>query len=280
MNKEEEYEQLVLRVSQAAAMIKLVCGVANNAAWLVMLRAHEQAKKHQRYKSNPKVRMLFSHSLKEFHDYERRLIYNRTKRMFCVDDLKENVRRKYGDITDRQYYDFWASIGGPAYKQTTPLITSLWNKYRLSLLSHGVADAEHVAWMLTASSALEIAIQLHVQTMSKCSKENNIPINIIEEVFGQFSLKRVYDSWNRATLLASPDSEYPLDGIEKRNIEMGLTQLCDAWMSPTLMYQSTMKSVEDYDEIFASSGFQKMVKQEIAEIQNETEEQLKHETND
>jgi hypothetical protein len=45
--------------------------------------------------------------------------------MFHLDDLEPSVRRKYGDITDREYYDFWASTGSQAYQQSKPLITSL-----------------------------------------------------------------------------------------------------------------------------------------------------------
>ena len=39
--------------------------------------------------------------------------------MFHLDDLEPSVRRKYGDITDREYYDFWASTGSQAYQQSS-----------------------------------------------------------------------------------------------------------------------------------------------------------------
>ncbi len=268
----EEYDDLVRRVANAAAMVKMVCGVANNAAWLVMLRGYGHAKQCQGYRNH--VKQAFNAAIKEWHAYENRLIYAKANRMFHVADMAESVRRRYGDITDRQYYDFWASIGSPAYQQTTSLITSLWNKYRLSLLQHKVADADHVAWLLTTSSALELAVALHKRSVRQ-SVDMNIPVKVAESVFAQFSLQRVMDAWNKAVLLLSPDSEYPLEDLEKRNVEMGIEQLCDAWMSPTLMYQSTMDSVDDYEEIFATKGFKQKTLKEIASIQAETEQELR-----
>ena len=37
------YEETVKRLSNAAAVVKLICGVANNAAWLIVLDALEKA---------------------------------------------------------------------------------------------------------------------------------------------------------------------------------------------------------------------------------------------
>ena len=36
-------------IGNAAAVVKLVCGVGNNAAWLVMLDAYDHARKCKRY---------------------------------------------------------------------------------------------------------------------------------------------------------------------------------------------------------------------------------------
>ena len=51
---------------------------------------------------------------------------------------------------------------------------------------------------------------------------------------------------------------------------MGLRQLMEAWLDPELLYSSTSATVEDYDEIFATRGFQKKVLKEIADVRAET----------
>ena len=99
-------------------------------------------------------------------------------------------------------------------------------------------------------------------------------------VFGQFSLKPVSERWRRALLLLSPEAKFKLEPTEKRNIEMGLTQLCEAWLDPSLLYNSTMQSVEDYDEIFRTHGYQKKAMREIAEVRDETMEEIEHGENE
>ncbi len=268
----EEYEDLVQRVSNAAALIKLVSGVANNAAWLVVRDGADHARRCKRY--GFKVRGLFNHALKEWHDYENALKFATENCMFRLADMSESVRSKYGDITDSQFYDFWASVGGPAYMQTKPLITSLWNKHRLSLLSHKVDDAEHVAWVLTASATIELSIQMYDRTIEHCISQMKIPSSTAHRIFDQFRLTRLEKAWNRAMFMLAPDSKYELDDLEKRNIELGLNQLCEAWLDPSLLYKSTMQSVEDYDEIFSSRRTQRKVMREIADVDNATQEEL------
>lgn len=278
-NDDPNREDIVRRMVNAAALVKLVCGVGNNAAWMVVLDAYCHAKKCRRFrasiKGGNKVSYMFKRAITEWHDYERNLINATENRMFCVADMSPEVRKRYDkNITDREYYDFWASVGGSAYQKTLPLLTSLWNKHRLSLQHHGVPDAEHVAWVLTASTTLELAAYLYRRAINQCVNEMKIPRHICERVFGQFDIRRVADAWYSAMMALSPGCEYPLEDVEKRNIELGLTQLSDAWISPTILYESTMQSVEDYDEVFATHGQQLKAIREIAEVKNITEKEL------
>ena len=60
-------------MSSAAAVVKLICGVGNNAAWLVTLEAHDHAKKHYRYFQSIKggsVRGEFKRAFNAFKDYD------------------------------------------------------------------------------------------------------------------------------------------------------------------------------------------------------------------
>ena len=265
----EQFNDLVLRVARSSAVIKMVCGVSNNATWLLVRYAHDQAKKSRRY--NGKVKKLFKQALEEWHHYEHNLIYARENRMFHLDDLEPSVRRKYGDITDAEYYEFWKGIGGPAYQKTRPMITSLWNKYRLSLVNNNVQDAEHVAWVMTAQAALDLSLALFESAAKECEVGLKLHRKVIDEVFSQFSLKTVSKDWMRALMLLAPETDpIKLSEVEERNIDLGLQQLMEAWLDPDLLYSSTSETVEDYDEIFATRGFQKKVLREIAEVRSET----------
>jgi len=285
---DKQRERLITDLSKAAAVLKLVCGVANNAAWQVVLHAYSYISGRQidptdpdgerRVPAHPRfrheVKRQFRRAIDEWHDYEARLIYATEYRMFHLDDMTEAVRRRYGDITDRQYYEFWSSVGGPAFSKTMPLITSLWNKYRLSLINHKVDNADHVAWVMTALAAIELADQLYFKAIEECRKGYNLPRQLLTTVFHQFRLTRMKSAWHQAMLMMAPDTVFDLEYVEKRNIEVGLMQLCDAWSNPKLMYESTMDSVEDYDEVFATRGFQQKSLRELADIRDKTEEAI------
>lgn len=266
-------EETIKRVAKAASVIKLVCGVGNNAAWMVALTGYDHAKQCSRYGHG--VKRKFRRCIEMFHEYERRLIYTSENRMFHLADMSQEVRKKYGDISDRQYYDFWASIGAVAYSKTLPLLTSLWNKYRLSLLSHGVKDADHVAWVMTAMASLELASHLYKQSLQGCVDGYQLPKKMMEYIFSQFSLAHINAMWRSAMDELAPDTVgFDLSSLEERNIAHGLDQLMEAWTDPSLMYASTLDTVEDFSEIFRTKGEQKKVRREISEIKAETEKGL------
>ena len=105
------YEEIVKAVSNAAAIFKLVCGVGNNAAWLVMMEGYDHARRCKAFRRSLKgghmVGWYFKKAVNDFKDYERQLLTTGKNRMFHVADMTEDVRRKYGDISDAQYYEFW-----------------------------------------------------------------------------------------------------------------------------------------------------------------------------
>lgn len=275
MNKEDLYKS----VAHSASVIKLVCGAGNNAAWLVCLDAHDRIREHRRYKTRVKgghtVGWSYRQALKMYHDYERRLLHSPENRMFCVADMSPEVRKRYGAITDRDYYDFWTGIGASAYTRTRPLVTSLWNKYRLSLQKHGIRQPDLTAWSMTAQACLELAVAMYDAAVEDCSKGYNIPKPLLERIFGQFSLKEIARVWRRALDETDPETEtYQLDHTEDRNIRLGLEQLHEAWLNPDTLYQSTIKTVRDYEEIFRTAGESKKAIREIGELESVTNEEL------
>lgn len=267
------YEDAQKKMCAAASVVKLVCGVVNNASWLIMLDACDHAKQCRAYRGNAK--RLFNQSLQMFHEYERKLIYANENRMFHLADMSPEIRKKYGDITDREYYDFWASSGVSAYTRTKPIITSLANKYRLSLQSHSVGDAEHIAWIMTAMASLELSVQLYKRTIMDCVKGYGLPLRIFEHVFGQFSLENIAKTWKNAMCaLGGKSIDFKLDDIEERNIELGLIQLQEAWLDTDILYDSLFDAVDDYGEVFRTKGEQKKALKEIVNIKQETDKGL------
>ena len=259
-------------MAAAAGLVKFICGVANNAAWLVALEALDHARRCRGYRGNVKYR--FNQSVAAYHDYERNLIHNKNNRMFCVADMTPEIRKKYGNITDREYYDFWTATGAQAYTKTKPMITSLWNKYRLSLQSHGVKESEHLAWVMTATAALELAVNLYKRAIKDIVESYKLPRHLVEYVFSQFSLEPVRKRWNDAMLSLSPHVDYTISGMEERNIVHGLEQLQEAWTDTSVLYDSASETVAEYEEVLRTPGEQKKVMREIAGIKAETEANL------
>ena len=268
-----EKEELISKLSSAASVVKLICGVGNNAAWLVMLDGYDHAKQCQRFRGV--VKRGFNRCLEMFHAYERNLVYARSNRMFHMADMTPDIRKRYGDITDRDYYDMWANLGASAYGRTQPLLTSLQHKYHKSLNAHNVKDANHVAWLLVTAACLDLASQLYDKAINQCITQIGIPRKIVKHVFSQFSLNDINKRWIESMEAIAPDTVgYELDNIERRNIELGLEDLLKQWMDPNFLYKSTFNTIEDYGELFRTKGEHKKALREIAEIQNETYKNL------
>ena len=274
----EEIEKVV---GKSAAIFKLVCGVGNNAAWLVMMEGYDHARRCKAFRRSLKgghsVGWYFKRAINDFNAYERNLLTTPVNRMFHVADMSDEVRRKYGDISDAEFYEFWKGVGGVAYAKTKLLITSLVNKYRVSLLQHEVKDADHVAWVMCAQAALDLAGAMYESAMKECDAGMKLSRRVLDEVFAQFSLKTVSKDWMRAMCFLSPIDPIKLTDVEERNIDYGLRQLMEAWLDPELLYSSASGAVDDYSEIFASKGFVKKVQREIAEVKADTLRELENE---
>jgi hypothetical protein len=257
----------------AASIVKLTTGCGNNAAWMVALEAHDHIKSHRNYRH--RVKALYKQALEEFHAYERRLLHATQNRMFHMADMTPDTRKIYGNISDREYYDFWASTGATAYQETRPLVTSLVNKYRLSLINHGIEQPEKLAWPMAALACLEMAVKLYDMALDIVVDEYGIPRRLAVGVFGQFSLARVLKSWTDATVATEPAAaDYRLEPMEARNITLGVQQLKEAWFNPTTMFKSTAQTMKDYDDVFRTKGELKKALREVKELQTATEAEI------
>lgn len=260
-------DEIINQLAKAAGSVKLMCGMANNAAWLVVLDAYTQVRQMPSYQF--KIRKDFKVALKTFKHYERRLIYAETNRFFCLEDMDESTRKKYGDITNSEYYEFWTGIGARMYIKTKDAVTSLQHKFYLALAAHGEDHAEEKAWAITAEQSLGIAVEVYENAMKNCSKDYNIPIRVMRMIFESFSLQTVRDSWAKACNNICKLKEEDLTISEHRNIEMGILYLMDAWADIENIYDSVNDASNDFMDIFRTKGELKKVLKEIREMKHE-----------
>lgn len=271
-------EELEIALGIAAKLVKTSCSIGNNAAWGVMMDAYDQAKQCRRFKQNIKggkrVSWFFKKAILDFNQYEHNLLKAKVNCMFHVANMDKEYRRRYGDITDEQFYELWKGTGAIARRDTSQLITSLWNKHRLNLVHLGIGEAEHKAWLMTAQSCLDMSVTILEGAYRQCD-DMGIPRDVTESVFNQFSLDKVSDSWSNAIYILDPEiktsTACPLD---EKNIHMGIEQLMDAWMGTDSIFDSVNGSVEDYEEVFATKGFKKKALREVAEMRAAMHEQL------
>ena len=259
------YEQLQYDLARAASVVKLVCGVANNATWLVMMDAHDKIKKHPCYKHQ--VKRLFKSAFEAFKQNERQLLYADENRMFHIEDLDPGARKKYGNITDAQFFEFWQGLGAKAYTEGGKWVSSLRNKYRLSLIKHNVKHEEELSWVMVAQACLELSVSMYDSAIKTCSNDYAINKNILNRIFHYFRIGDVATLWYKAIRLIEPRTkDYELDEIEERNIEQGIIQLHQSWSDPRMIYGSAFAATQDYSDIFRTKGENKKALREIGEL--------------
>lgn len=282
---DERQGELHRQLGAAASMVKVVMGVANGCALNIMLDCYSELsgkatdpktgnRKPPHPKFRHKVKAAYKHAIDEYHDYERGLVYATTNRFFHVADLSPKYRKIYGDITDAQFFEFWKGTSAKAYQVSRPLVTSLWNKYRLSLLNHHVANAEQLAWACVGQAVLTLAGDIYQTALRDAHAACPIlQAHQIRNLFKGFSLHRVQEAWTRA-LRMTEDIGYELEPTENRNIEMGIIQLAETWVNPDYIYDSVSETLPEYEEIFRTKGEMKKALRNIEEVRAQTWENL------
>lgn len=254
-------------LAKSASVVKLVCGVANNATWHVMINAHDEIKKHPNYRHQ--VKRFYKQAFDVFRDNERQLLHATENRMFHVDDLTPEARKKYGAITDSEYFEYWRGLGQKAYVDGHKWVSSLENKYRLSLIHHKVPHAEILSKVMTAQACLELSCSMYDSAVKTCANDWSIQIDIMHRIFQYFNLRKVSDLWKKALFLTEPMTDtYDLEDVEERNIYQGIEQLEKEWSDPKMLYGSAFIATEYFEEIFRTKGEWKKAMREIEQVTN------------
>lgn len=264
---QQQFDELAKKMAYAAANVKMVTGMGNNAAILVMLSAHDKIKQHPRYRHA--VKHAFKQALKAREDYERSLLHADDNRLFHVDDMLPESRKIYAaNLTDAEYFEMWLALGDHIYQKTIPFLGSMWNKYRLSLIHHGIDHPDLLAWPMVAMSCLRLAKRMYDKAIESVITEYDLPPRLVRHTFKGFDISPVAQAWTKALLLLD-DSRYQLEPTEAKNIEAGLLQICDIWSDPENYYEATRETVKNYEEVFRTKGEQKKALRSIAEARAE-----------
>ena len=260
----------------ASAVVKTVVGIANNAAYMACLDAFDQVRRHPRYQARVKgghtVAWLYKRVFNALKEQERTLIYTQENRFFHVANMSPQVRKTYGDITDREYYDFWAAFGFTAYDSTRPFFTSLVNKLRLSYQAHGASHADILAWSHAAGMTLDMAVEVYGCAVDQCATGYPaIPPRKWRTLFKDFSMSAVADMWMKAHEALSVETTFEFSLQETKNIALGYYQLRDMWMDEKTLFGSRIKTAEDYAEVFRTNGEMKKTQRIFAELRDKVE---------
>lgn len=268
---ESQFNEMAQAFAKAAALVKTTVGVGNNAAWMACLDAFDHIRQHPAYRH--RVKAAYKKCFEALHAYERQLVHARTNRFFHLDDMTPATRKIYGNITDRDYYDFWAAFGYTAYECNKPFYTCLVNKLRLAYLAHGEPYPDILAWSTAAGLCLDMAAQIYESAIRRCTEAEEwqhlgIPRKGWEFIFSSFNISHVARLWTDAHRLLSGKREFELEPAEKHNVEIGYQQLMDKWLDADSLFGSRIKTCEDYSEVFRTNGEMKKTQREFANIRN------------
>lgn len=254
-------EQLNNALPYISAIVKQVMGVANNIVYVSMTDALYNIKQHPRYKQN--IKQAFNKAEEAWNTYEKELLNPVGIRYFHVEDMPPEVRKKYGDISDRDYYEFWQNIGWSVFAKNRAFFTMMDNKFKLSLAKHGVPHADKLCRAMTTEQLLNIACARYHDATKVVHKETGLPYDALDTLFGCFNLKRLHERWAKAMTLIVPN--FPLDEVEDKNLRMSVEQLYEIIADIPEMYEGIGKSTEDYQEVFRTKGEWKKALREIEE---------------
>lgn len=281
-------DELEQRVAQCAGFVKLMSGVANNAAILIARDCHNKiadlrgsdSYAERPYAPHPRYRQRVKQQFKqaiidEYHRYRRNLISPRADgiRFFSLSDMPDSARRKYGALTDAQYFEFWEGTGVLAYQKSQPLIGPLWNKFRLTMQAHDVVRPDLVAWGMVGATVLELAVTVWVRAMRSVHEacDGVLTLKQIQTIYEPFCFARISKAWQRALMQLVPEVDtYDINDQEERNVALGVEQLEELWISPDLPFDATIAAVEDFsDDIFSTKGHAKKAIRELTDMRND-----------
>lgn len=269
---EADYNRWAETVSQASYLVKLIDGVVNNAAWAACLDAYECIEPLKRFNQQVKGGDTAGHgykrALRALKQYQRNLIYASDIRFFHVADMTGDTRNFYAkDMTDEQYYDFWASFGFKAYQDNRPFLTCLVNKLYLAYKKGNVRHADAAAWSMGAYMSLSVATECHADAVKVVANQWGGRLAEWQRLFKAFDLSPVEKLWGDAHRDFFPElATFEFDDDEFQNIKLSFNQWAERLVRGKTLVQSRIDSVRDFaDDIFRTKGYAKKAIKELSD---------------
>lgn len=269
---EAEYNRWAETVSQASYLVKLIDGVVNNAAWAACLDAYECIEPLKRFNQQVKggdtAGYGYQRCFKALKEYQRNLIYASDNRFFHVADMTGDTRNFYAkDMTDEQYYDFWASFGFKAYQDNRPFLTCLVNKLYLAYKKGNVRHAEAAAWSMGAYMSLSVATECHADAVKAVANQWGGRLAEWQRLFKAFDLSPVEKLWGDAHRDFFPElATLEFDDDEFQNIKLSFNQWAERLVRGKTLVQSRIDTVRDFaDDIFRTKGYAKKAIKELSD---------------
>jgi hypothetical protein len=262
-------QDILARLSKASSAIKTVCGVGNNTAILFMLEAHDEIKATPLYRHQ--VKHAFKEAIKAMNDYRKQLRSSSMNgnRFFCLEDMSEELREKYGDITNEEYFDYWESIGSLAYEKVKPLCLCLMHKYKAQLEDRGGRYAREKALAFVADVLLNVAVSMYDDVARQVASEYSFDTNAISKFFFKFSINDLRKKWRKAWMAFDPDASIDIPEDKFRNIELTIEQIVDTLRNQDTIYDSIIDATKDYGEIFRTKQHHKNAVRDIRRVKSE-----------
>lgn len=270
---EKEYEQFLTSIAQASSLVKLIDGTVNNAAWAACLDAYELLKPlkkrlNRQVKGGGTAGDSYKRVFKALKTYQRNLIYASENRFFHVADMTDDARSFYSEnMTDEEYYDFWASFGFKAYDTNKNFFTCLVNKLRLIYEHGGIKDAEAAAWSMGAYMGLSVASDAHSKVVMAIAEHWGGHLKEWQWLFKAFDLTHVEKLWGDAHKDMFPELDrLEFSDFEFENINISFNQWAERLTKGNTLAKSRIDTIADFtDDIFRTKGCAKKAIKELTD---------------
>ena len=258
------FEQVSGAVDELTAHVRINTGVANNCAYIVLSNALDDVRKHNKYKRE--VKRAFNAVTDAWKHYEA-MLQNSASRFFDINDLNDEQRKAFGDITSVQFFDFWRGYGYAAYKHTYNAINSLRHKFRKIAIRLGYDDPDIVSSLSVAHVCLDAACQIYDLTLEIQCDKLKLDRRICNDLLYVFSPKRVLKAFQNAITLLYPNLfGEDVSDEEQHNIDLSYQEITMLWTSTDFVFRSISEACEEYSEIFRTKGYAKKAAMEAASM--------------
>lgn len=247
-------QRLIRQVSDACGELKMFTGGAVNCALFMLHEALVQLEQCDTYRHQAKV--LLNRTRQDWQQYEHDLLHpGDGLRFFHLDDMQDEYRKRYGDITDAEYFEFWQGMGSEMYMQCHPDIIALCYKYERYLTRIGHRNAKAYATAMTADALLQLScIVWDIITL-----QNQSAMPALSPSFRQLaqplSPQRIADTFHQAIEVMFLSHSPELTALECADIKSSTDSISATWSDPITYTNIQESNIKSYaSDVFRTKG--------------------------